>query len=302
MTDVARVSAFGRQAANVGRALPFSESIGSLDEAPEPLGSAMREALGGDEAALRLMILSPAFATLGQSSPENLFALTDSRWIHVARTPAGVVCSSAPFAAAAVIELTMILLGGQLRLGSVGGAASCAIGFNMVSIDLFREALFIIMAGASPQQESAMIAGPVKGSVDALSFKFNTALKEQLPPREALRAVVSWTSEAPALAWLMLRPPAAPAGLLAVTDRCYCVITEPGDSKGKQVKGKSPHGKVVTYLLRHHPIAWQQGAAQARGDSLLVFTLGAGDATAEFVLRVAAKQMPGVLALIESRP
>jgi hypothetical protein len=300
MTEVLRVAAFGKQAASSGRALPFSESLGSLDEAPEPLGAALREALGGDEAALRLMILSPAFATVGQSSPENLFALTNSRWILAARTPAGVVCSSAPFSAAAVIELTMILLGGQLRIDSVGGAASCAIGFNMVSIDLFREALFMIMSGASPLLEGSGRAGAIEGSVDALSFKFNTALKEQTPPGQALRAVCSWTSEVPPLAWLMFLRPAAPAGVLALTDRCLCVITDPAGGKDKQPKGKSPHGKVVTYLLRHHPITLSKSSEQTRGDGEFRFSVGTGSAAARFVLRVPVRQMAGVGKLIEA--
>lgn len=300
MIDVSRTSAFGRQAAHAGRALPFSESVGTLDDIPEPLGSAMRQALADDAASLRLMIHSPAFATVGQSSPENVFALTDSRWILVARTADGTRTTTAPFSAAAVIELTMILLGGQLRIDSAGGAACCAVGFNMVSIELFREALFIVLASVAPANAGTVRGGNIEAELAVLSFKFRTALQEQIPPGLGLRDVRNWTSEVSPFARLLFMKPAAPGGVLAVTDTCLCVITDPPAGKEKQYKGKSPHGKIATYLLRSHPIALAKSPAQARGDSTLTLDVGAGPRTARFALRVPASQMAPVTALIEA--
>jgi len=297
MTDVARVSAFGRQAANVGRALPFSESVGSPDDLPDALATALRNELGGEVDSLQLIIHSPAFATVGQSSPENVFALTGTRWILVAKTPTGTQASSAPFAAAAVIELTMILLGGQLRIESADGAAGCAVGFNMVSIELFREALFMILARARPVASGGTRAGNIEGELAMLTFKFHTALREQTPPGLALHGVRSWTSEVSPFARLLFMKPAAPAGVLAVTDTYLCVITDPPAGKEKQHKGKSPHGKIATYVLRQLPLTLRAPQTQARGDSTV--RIEAGTAAA-FQLRVPARQVGGIVDLLNA--
>ena len=297
MTDVARVSAFGRQAANVGRALPFSESVGSPDDLPEPLATALKQALGDEAAGVQLIIQSPAFATVGQSSPENVFALTGSRWILVARTATGTLTSSAPFSAAAVIELTMILLGGQLRIESVGGAAGCAVGFNMVSIELFREALFLILASARPAATGAVRGGNIEAELAVLSFKFRTALQEQTPSSLVLRDVRSWTSEVSPLARLLFMKPAAPAGVLAVTDSYLGVITDPPAGKEKQHKGKSPHGKIATYVLRQHPLTLRVPPPQTRGDCTLRIGTSAADG---FDLRVPARQSTGIVSLLSA--
>ncbi|QSI77863.1 hypothetical protein [Niveibacterium microcysteis] len=297
MTDVARVSAFGRQAANVGRALPFSESIGSPDDLPEALAAALKTALGAEADALQLIIHSPAFATVGQSSPENVFALTSTRWILVAKTATGTVTSTAPFAAAAVIELTMILLGGQLRIESVAGAAGCAVGFNMVSIELFREALFIMLAGARPAATNPTRGGNIEAELSVLSFKFRTALQEQTPSGVALRDVRSWTSEVSPLARLLFMKPAAPAGVLAVTDSYLGVITDPPAGKEKQHKGKSPHGKIATYVLRQHPLVLHLPQPQRRGDSTVRIAI---ESDVGFALSVPARQIGGIASLLSA--
>ncbi|GAA5185479.1 hypothetical protein GCM10025771_41410 [Niveibacterium umoris] len=297
MTDVARVSAFGRQAANVGRALPFSESVGSPDELPEALATALKQALGDDAEDVQLIIHSPAFATVGQSSPENVFALTSTRWILVAKTATGTVTSTAPFTAAAVIELTMILLGGQLRIESVGGAAGCAVGFNMVSIDLFREALFLILKGAPPPRPAVPLRDDIETEQARLTFKFRTALQEQIPTGFALRDLYSWSSEVSPFARLLFMKPAAPAGVVAVTDTCLCVITDPPAGKEKQQKGKSPHGKIATYLLRHHGITLHAPAPANKGDVVLRLAFGNGVCV---TLHAPARQAGGVVALLMS--
>ena len=296
MTTVLRTSAFGQQATQYGRALPFSESVASVEHLPEALGEALQAELAGEEA--RLIIHSPAFSTSAHSSPENAFALTDSRWILVSHTDNGAQRQSAVFATTALVELTMILLGGQLRIESVGGAASCAVSFNMVSIDLFREAVFMILAGArsgeTPNPPTAKV------DLDVLSFKFQTALAEQTPPGETLQGVCSWEREAPPFAWLMFRRPAAPAGVLALTGHCLCIITDPYVSKGKQPKGESPHGKIVTYLLRRHPVVVSEGEGRMSGERELSFAVGVGGSVARHVLRVPAHRAAPVRGLIEA--
>jgi|GEM_PF-4306497 len=297
MTTVLRTSAFGQQAAKYGRALPFSESVASVTDLPEPLSAALQAELADERDSVRLIIHSPAFSTVDQSSPENAFALTDRRWVMAAHTDAGVQTHSAPFAAAAVVELTMILLGGQLRIASVAGAASCAISFNMVSLDLFREALFMVLASARAADASGSQAAT--SSLDSLSFKFRTALGEQAPPGETVQAVCSWEREVPPLAWLMFRRPAAPAGMLAVTGHSLIIITDPYVSKGKQAKGESPHGKIATYLLRRHPIAMREGAGRG-SEREFSFEVGEGASAVRHALRVPTGQAAPVLGLIEA--
>ena len=296
MTGILRTSSFGRQAAAVGRALPFSESVDSLDALPEAFAAALKAELSDEACDVRFLIHSPAFDTIGQSSPENVFALTSRRWILAARTHAGVACSAAPFASAAVVELTMILLGGQLRIQSIGSAPACVIGFNMVSIDLFREAVFMIIAGSAGESQSV---NPPVADLAPLSFKFRTALAEQIPPGEVIRGLRSWERELPPLAWLLFSRPAAPSGVAAVTDRCLCIITDPQTGKGKQRRGESPHGKIVTYLPRHHALTLRY-EPRSRGDQALILGIGPQPATEHHALRIPVRQAGSVIELLSS--
>jgi hypothetical protein len=296
MAEIFRPSAFGRQATAWGRALPFSESLSALDELPEPFGAALKAELSSEVPDVQLLIHSPAFGTAGYSSAENVFAITNRRWVLASLTQAGVVCIAAPFVRAAVIELTMILLGGQLRIQSVEGAPGCAIGFNMVSIDLFREAVFMIVAGA-PRKSRALNASGTDAT--SLSFKFRTALAEQTPPGEVIHAVRSWERELPPLAWLPFSPPAAPSGVAAVTDSCLCFITDPQAGKGKQRKGEAPHGKIVTYLPRHHALTLRHGR-HSRGEQALNLGFGSQHETAHHAVRIPVRQAKPVIELLSA--
>jgi hypothetical protein len=60
----------------------FASKLNSVDEAPEPLCSAMRAVVKPGD-AIRLLILGPAFTSLGKSSIATLLAVLDGEWIVV---------------------------------------------------------------------------------------------------------------------------------------------------------------------------------------------------------------------------
>ncbi len=169
--------------------------------------------------------------------------------------------------------------------------------FYSVSIELFRAAVFIMLAGARPAATNPTRGGNIEAELAVLSFKFRTALQEQTPSGVQLRDVRSWTSEVSPLARLFFMKPAAPAGVLAVTD-CYLgVITDPPAGKEKQHKGKSPHGKIATYVLRQHPLALHLPPPQRRGDSTVRIAF---DGNVGFSLSVPARQIGGIASLLSA--
>ncbi|WP_341677007.1 hypothetical protein [Niveibacterium sp. SC-1] len=268
-----RSSAFGKQSRQYGRTLPFAESVTALDDLPAPYAAALRAALAGSEVTLRGLIHSPAFSTVAHSSPESVLALTAERWFLVTQAASGMDCQSGRFCDTALLELEMILLGGRLRVETLDGRARCTVGFNMVSVELFRAAAFLILAGAGVTTASQ---GAPQVDTRALSFKFQAALAEQLPPGQQLASVTTWERVLRPFAWLFFRRPAPPAGVLAITDRALCILSDPPDGKARQEKGKAPHGKIVVYLPLHAALSFRLlAAARPGGEETLQFSLPA---------------------------
>lgn len=246
MARIGGESAFGRSA---GRVLPFSESLERLEDVPE----AFRARIGARFGATppRAMIHTPRFETFGLTVPESLLALGEGFWwAAFAENGGPLQVREARCAATRLIEVSQLLLHGELRLDGGEATESCVIAFNMVGADLFRLFVQMVLAEFPAGGREARRAG----TEPDLSFKLRSALQESLPGGEAeLADIAGW----PPTGAAVRGDPLHPAGVLAVVPRCVCLVLETAPPKAGQAPNRLDHwGKVVTYLNRGFPLAW----------------------------------------------
>lgn len=286
-----RVSAFGRPA---GRQLPFSESLASVAEVPEKFRQPLHDALAGRSDTATLIIQSPAFSSYTFSSLANLLVLTEHDWLLLVDTGHGVKLQSAPYAATRLMELYGVLLQGRFSI-EYGAAApgEFALQFNMVSADLFREALTLILNGESSAATAPAEAAPNVARLavaEGLPFKFLSALDELVPANDTLRSLTAWeTLKRTSFGRSRCE---VPAGFVAVFDNWVCVVTEASAEDGQKGGAFSTYGKIATYLNRRFPFAWKSSDA---GDAVeFVIWVGSGSQISELVVRVPAENAPAV--------
>ncbi|GAA5180622.1 hypothetical protein GCM10025771_25570 [Niveibacterium umoris] len=241
--------AIGRGA---GRQLPFPESLDSINEVAEPFRSLMAKRFA-QEGAPRAIIHTPRFETYGLSVPENTLAIgSDFWWVAFANGESGVVAREASFAKTRVIELSQLLLHGELRLDAGEAESSCVVAFNMVGADLFRAVVHEILAGLPANPAANVGFGTTLKADPALPFKLRSAMQESMPATDPVRGLASW----PEVTGKAGRPP-VPAGLLATSDRYLCIILDALPPRsGQPPAGLNAWGKVVTFVNRAFPLAW----------------------------------------------
>jgi hypothetical protein len=100
---------------------------------------------------VRLLLHAPAFSTAAVKSPATLLAVTSNGWFLTSETQeGGASVENCKFADTLILELTSILLLGQLKIyfAAVGTAYSTTISFNTVGEEHYREAIDLMLAGA----------------------------------------------------------------------------------------------------------------------------------------------------------
>lgn len=260
--------AFGKPA---GRELPFPESIEQVKDAAEPFRSLLTARFAQTGEAPRAIIHTPRFQTFGLTIPENTLALGQGFWWVAFAEPDGTtLVREASFAETRVVELSQLLLHGELRLDTGVAETSCVLAFNMVGADLFRAVVREILLGLPAH--AAMAVSDAKRGAPALdlSFKLRSAMQESMPPGDAVRGLASWPP-VPGKGGREL----APAGLLAIADRYICVILDAlPPREGQPPAGLSAWGKVVTYVNRAYPLAWTLSAVEYGSELCLLVGLG----------------------------
>jgi hypothetical protein len=228
-------------------------------ECPGPLRVNLEQALEPDEVLLECLY-SPAFATNRLSLPGSAFCVTNRRWLAVVESKDGPVTHQAAFGDTLLIELTIILLYGQLKLDySVGGhGEACVPYFNTVRERLYHRAvervLWAIRGAAAPQE----VAHAFPGELEALPLKFRNYVHLYCPVGDVVAGFVHW----PTL-FGGFRRELAPAGVLVLTDRHLAVFAEEKSRAwfvAKRDEGKYgaimtfiPRGNITAAGVREHP-------------------------------------------------
>lgn len=221
----------------------FASRARSVGEVPEPIGGALREHLSSRD-TVSLLAFSPSSESQGVRSPATLLALADRRWLVIADdAEGGTDVAESSYEDTLLIELTEILLYGRLKIDFVAGGIprACAVEFNTVGAELYREAVRIILRGIEGESSEGRPAGPGAGpAIEAWPIRDRTAVAEALPEGRDVRAAARW----PAIYGGFGRE-LAPAAALVATDRELVLISD----ERAWVRGASlaKYGHVATY-------------------------------------------------------
>jgi hypothetical protein len=227
----------------------FASKLKSVDEAPEPLCSAMRATLKPND-SIRLLVFGPAEKRLGNTSPATLFAVLDREWVVVSgleEMPSQV--ARAEFADTLLVELTNVLLYGRLKIDFVseGRSQFVAIEFNTVMERLFQEAVQLLLDGMDGVSAALPIEDTQADSLlHSLPLKFWNAVIEFRPSSQHVLAVL----HCPALlggrrCWFQRE--LSPEAILALTERELLLISEEKTWSWLRVGRTNKYGSIVTY-------------------------------------------------------
>jgi hypothetical protein len=214
----------------------FPTRLNTVSDAPEPLRGALLEGLPSGE-PLRLLVHAPAFSTQEEISPATVLALTDNGWIIASETEDGATVEKSGFRNTLFLELTSILLLGQLRIvyAEVDAPHSVTIKFETVGDDLYREAIDLILAGIDPALQAVAEKDQGERSMfEAWPMKFRNEAQRYRPGGQRLLAALQWP-----VIFHEDRRELAPAGALLITKREIVLISEEKKNSAKSAEKAS---------------------------------------------------------------
>jgi hypothetical protein len=233
----------------------FPTKLDTVSDAPEPFRSALERSLPSGE-LVRLLVHAPAFATEDEKSPATVLAITNNGWLVATETEDGsAAVQKSDFSETLLLELTSILLWGQLRISFAAAdtSKSVTIKFETVGDELYREAIDLILAGIDP------------ALIPALEKDRNAAsLFEDWPMKIRNEAQRFWPGGQRAVAaihWAAIFDDAqrqlAPAGALLITERELVLISDEkasSEESSSEVSAaeepKESSGGIITFVPR----------------------------------------------------
>ena len=153
----------------------FAMSAARIEDTPSPFREALLQRIQKNE-SVRHLIFSPAFGVAKLRALASLVCVTDRRWLIVLREGDGSIrVDESSFDSALLVELTIILLYGQLKIDFVlnGNVRTTSLQFNTVMHHVYSEAIQDILDsidskacpdrwGRGDRQDSASAAGESK--------------------------------------------------------------------------------------------------------------------------------------------
>jgi hypothetical protein len=198
---------------------------------------------------VRLLLHAPAFSTAAVKSPATLLAVTSNGWFLTSETQeGGASVENCKFADTLILELTSILLLGQLKIyfAAVGTAYSTTISFNTVGEEHYREAIDFMLAGVDPTLAPGQAEDRDGGSLlENWPVKFRDEARRYWPKGQRLLTAIYW----PAIMSGFQRE-LAPAGALLITEREFVFISEEKRSPRQLKDAVYEFGGIITFFPR----------------------------------------------------
>jgi hypothetical protein len=217
----------------------FPTRLNTVSDAPEPLRGALAKGLPSGE-PVHLLVYAPAFSTEDEISPATVLAVTGNGWIIASEADdGGVTVEKSDFANTLFLELTSILLLGQLRIAFAGSDASLSatIQFETVGDDLYREAIDLILAGIDPALDAVDEKDPgERATFETWPMKFRNEAQRYRPGGQRLLAALQWP-----VIFNEVRQEIAPAGALLITAREIVLISEQKKSLAEYAEQATSH-------------------------------------------------------------
>jgi hypothetical protein len=229
----------------------FPTKLNTVSDAPEPLRSALVESFPSGE-PVRLLVHAPAFTTGDEKSPATLLAVTNNGWFVASETEdGGAALEKSDFSDTLFLELTSILLLGQLRISfaALNTSHSVTIRFETVEDECYREAIDLMLAGIDPALPGVADKDRNEASMfEAWPMKIRNEAQRYWPRRQRFLAAIQW----PAIFSGSQRQ-LAPAAALLITERELVVISEEKNSSAEPPPAEEPKarfGGIITFIPR----------------------------------------------------
>jgi hypothetical protein len=233
----------------------FATKLKELEDAPEPLRSAVGDALRPTD-AVKLHIVSPEERSVRGAS---ILAVLGTGWIVAQSDGKGQVeTTRAIFEETIFVELSRILLHGRLKI-AFAGEDPLILDFNAVMTHLYLQAVGLILDGIDDRPDAPHIEDT--GGIANLPLKFANAVRTYRPSSQKIIDVLNWsTTYSGRFPWK--QDELFPQGMIALTDRSLVCIFEESRRRWEFLRNPK-YGVVVTYC----PLArvWDCELEQASG-------------------------------------
>lgn len=233
----------------------FPTKITNVDDVPRPFRDALKDRVSPKE-HVQSLIYSPDFSTLenlpaGSTpvtpgrilAPASLLAVLEDRWLVAADEEEGVKVEESRFADTLFLELTSILLSGELKIyfAAVGTYYVSTLSFNTVGEEVYREAIGLILDGIDQAKSTSHDRnGSLLGS---WPLKFRLEAERYCPKGQSLTTATRWTSLNGELDHAL-----CPAGALLVTERELISIAEQKAFPRQHLGDLHKFGGIITYF------------------------------------------------------
>lgn len=236
----------------------FPTKLFVVDDVPEPFRGALQEHLSPSEQVV--LIYSPAFSTLERLPeepvrgnfgkiliPASVLAVTDDRWLVLTKEEGEVTVEQSVFRDTLFLELTSILLSGQLRIyyASVDRHYVATVQFNTVHEEFYREAIGLVLNGIDQKESTSYDHfAPV---LNSWPLKYRLEAERYRPKGQRLITATRWTSVESGL-----NDALSPSGALLITEGELVAISEQKVLPRQQPGDLHKFGGIITFcpLLR----------------------------------------------------
>lgn len=224
----------------------FATNAKNIEDLSSPFRETFIERIGATE-KLHHLIYSPAFDTAKFRGLASVLCVTDQRWLIVLRDDGGrVIVAESSYGGILLVELTIILLYGQLKIdySHDGESKSVLLHFNTVMQYIYSEAVKYILDAIDAHSDGVMtpkLSGTALLSEWPLKFRNFSIL--YTPQNSQLLDGVCWEEMRGILGREL-----APAAALLVTNRHIIVIAEERISRWFQFRRSTKYGAIISYL------------------------------------------------------
>ena len=233
----------------------FPTKLTNVDDVPRPFRDALKDRISPKE-HIQSLVYSPAFSALENLptdstpvtpsrilAPASLLAVFDDRWLIATEEEDGIKVEQSSFAETLFLELTSILLSGELKIyfAAVGTYYVSTLSFNTVGEEIYREAVGLILDGIDQTKSTSYDYNDL--ILSGWPLKFRTEAERYCPKGQRLITATRWTSPNGELDHEL-----CPSGALLITERELVFISEQKAFPRQHAGDLHKFGGIITYF------------------------------------------------------
>jgi hypothetical protein len=222
----------------------FATRAKTVDEIPEPFQRPLRKLITPEE-SVSLLVHAPAYKSLA-NFPATVLAITDQQWLLIEETSDGnAIVNEAAFEETLLVELTEILLFGQLKIdyAADGDARSSAVHFNSAMDKLYHEAAHLLLNGISGLSSAFDREATSPWPPADWPVKFRNDISKIVPQGARLVECTYWPAVNAGF-----RRELAPAAGLVLTENEIILAADPPAGHLFVPRDDNKYGRVATYF------------------------------------------------------